>query len=299
MPSKLNNKLKRLYLIVKSLQSKPKTREELINMLSEHALEVAPATFERDKKTLKEDFGIELRYDNHEKTYAIDMPDEEELAMLIQFLQFQQLATSISESLSDRKSSLDFIDFENEYQLQGIEYLDRLFYATKNHQIIKFNHRKFETPHALRYTLKPYLLKQYQSRWYVIGENYKGQIKCYGIDRIEDLDICSETFEPLKNELKQDYRSCIGVSGVQQEKQLVRLKFDISQKEYLEHLPLHHSQTQVEDTETHVTYEYHIIDNFEFRQHILKYGSLVQVVSPVGLAKQIKEELVSAVGLYD
>lgn len=293
-----NKKLKRLYLIVKRLNTKKQTREDIMEMLERNELGIGIATFERDKSTLKYDFGIDLIYDSYEKTYSIAMPDDHELAFFIQFLEYQQLAATIGESLSDRKTASAYIDFENENQLSGIEQLDRLFYATKNHQVIKFKHRKFETPHALSYTLKPYLLKEYQSRWYVIGTNKHDNFRSFGIDRIEELEVTSETFNPKPNTIKQVYRSCVGVSEVMKPRELVKLKFDISQKEYLEHLPLHYSQDNLEETETHVIYEYYVVNNFEFRQQILKYGGLVQVLSPQTLADQIKADLKTALELY-
>lgn len=275
MPSTLNNKLKRLFLIFKRLQSSNQTKQELLEMLDDHGLNIKAATFERDKKTFKDEFGVDLLYNAHDKTYSLEKMNDNEMALIINFFQYHQIANSINESLSDRKSSLDFIDFENEYQLQGIEHLDKLFSATKNQQVIKFKHRRFETDKSLEYTIKPYLVKQYQSRWYIIGENKHQQIRSFGIDRIQTLVVTTETFAKEDYELKEKYKACIGISNIQEERQLIKLQFDYSQQEYMEHLPLHHSQKCIEESKEGVVYEYYLIDNFEFRQHILKYGQLV------------------------
>jgi predicted DNA-binding transcriptional regulator YafY len=63
-------------------------------------------------------------------------------------------------------------------------------------------------------------------------------------------------------------------------------------------LPLHSSQKFISETDKTVTYEYYLVDNFELRQHILKYGSLVKVLEPLSLANQIKKELKIAYEAY-
>jgi predicted DNA-binding transcriptional regulator YafY len=70
------------------------------------------------------------------------------------------------------------------------------------------------------------------------------------------------------------------------------LSFHISQKPYVFSLPLHHSQKEINtNNENSFDIELRIHPNFEFRQQVLKYGSLVKVVEPKWLAEEIKEEL--------
>jgi predicted DNA-binding transcriptional regulator YafY len=79
----------------------------------------------------------------------------------------------------------------------------------------------------------------------------------------------------------------------------IKLSFDISQKPYLISLPLHRSQKQINPVnENSFDIELVIHPNFEFRQHILKYGSLVKVMEPKWLAVEIKEEHIKAFERY-
>jgi len=298
MPTKLNNKLRRLYLYFDKLSRYPATVEQILDMLNGHGIQIGIATFERDKKTIREDLGYEIVYNASDKTYKLEKPDEHLFIQTLQFLQNHELASVIKEGLSDYKSGLQFIDFENDQQLKGIEYLEGLFEATKQHYIIKIEHRKFETSHAKSYTLRPYLLKQYQSRWYVVGETDKHKTKLFGIDRIEKLEITNTTFKPKAIDLKQKFRQLIGVSGIYLKPEYVQLTFANSQYEYLEQLPLHHSQQLVELNENQVIYDYFVVLNFELEQQILKYGGLVKVLKPKSLADKIKKELKKAHSQY-
>lgn len=295
---KINNKLKRLYILVNQLKRKPCTRKELLELFSEHSIDIEVATFERDKKTLKEDFGIALFYNRSSNTYSIEEYDQELASQIIQFLQFHQLSSSLNLSLSQSKSSLNFIDFENEYQLSGVEHLDRLFIATRNHSVIHVKHKKFDSEHAKEFVLNPYLLKQYQSRWYVIGKTQDENTIALGIDRIEYLNLLQTKFTPKTIDLKESLKSCIGISHFENKRDLIEIAFNISQKGYLENLPLHHSQKLIRKDHNTVVYQYYLVINFELRQHILKYGALAQVIKPAILAKQIKSELKKAFSAY-
>ena len=46
----------------------------------------------------------------------------------------------------------------------------------------------------------PYLLKEYQNRWYLIGTTGGADdFKTFGIDRISELDVKKETFKLIPN----------------------------------------------------------------------------------------------------
>ena len=140
------------------------------------------------------------------------------------------------------------------------------------------------------YTLKPYFLKQYQNRWYVIGETEKG-FRTFGIDRIENIIIGTKKFKPKTEEAKDKFSNVIGLNYVDHKMETIKLSFHISQKPYLVSLPLHSSQKEFNPLKD-LTFdiELRIHPNFEFRQQILKHGSLVKVLEPQWLAKEIKEE---------
>ncbi len=155
---------------------------------------------------------------------------------------------------------------------------------------INFNHHSFYHLKEEIYTLKPYFLKQYQNRWYVIGETEKGY-RTFGIDRIENITIGTKKFKPKTEEAKDKFSHVIGLNYVDHKMETIKLAFHISQKPYLISLPLHSSQKEF-NPENDETFDIKLFihPNFEFQQQILKYGSLVKVLEPKWLAIEIKEE---------
>lgn len=79
----------------------------------------------------------------------------------------------------------------------------------------------------------------------------------------------------------------------------IKLSFHISQKPYVVSLPLHHTQKEINpENDAFFDIELLIHPNFEFRQQILKYGSLVKVLEPKWLQDEIKVILKKALMHY-
>ncbi|MGL4364075.1 MAG: WYL domain-containing protein, partial [Bacteroidales bacterium] len=49
---------------------------------------------------------------------------------------------------------------------------------------------------------------------------------------------------------------------------------------YFLDLPLHHSQTLIEQTEDYSIFEYYLQPTYDFRQELLTHGTEVEVLSP-------------------
>ena len=163
---------------------------------------------------------------------------------------------------------------------------------------INFNHHSFYHLKEEIYTLKPYFLKQYQNRWYVIGETEKGY-RTFGIDRIENITIGSKKFKPRTEEAKDKFNNVIGLNYVDHKIEKIQLSFHISQIPYIISLTLHHSQKEINhENDKTFDIELRIHPNFEFRQQVLKYGSLAKVLEPKWLALEIKDDLRKAFESY-
>ena len=297
MSSVYHNKLKRLYLIVNRLKYKAQNKEELLTYLGENELSAESATFERDKKELRVEFGVELIFDPSLKKYRIDLDQSDNISELLHFLELNQLTQSVRQSITDNSNNLQFVDFENKNQLQGVQFIDRILKAIQESKYLEFFHQKFETEKPVKHKVKPLLLKEYQSRWYIVAEHHSG-FKSFGIDRILELHIVEEVFIPEKTTLKDQLANCVGISFFQEQPEYVKLKFDISQQPYLDLLPLHGSQECSKEEETYVTYDYHVVINYEFKQQILKYADQVEVIQPQSLREEIRKSLKRAAGIY-
>jgi len=173
--------------------------QEIKDYLFEHGFEIGDRTIQRDIEQIRFEFGIEIKYDRDKNGYYIDYENSLNIESFFRFLEIVNTAELLTESLHESKDSLKHISFDTGGGLKGIENLKPLLKAIKDNRKISFTHFNFHTEKSRKYALKPYLLKEYQNRWYVVGLiGGFNEFRTFGIDRIENLEIKTETFKPDK-----------------------------------------------------------------------------------------------------
>lgn len=81
-----------------------------------------------------------------------------------------------------------YVDFENIPGMAGSEYLGPLLNAIRQKQVILLTYKAFYSRKSTPHVFHPYLLKEYQNRWYVFGyEEYWDAFRIYGLDRITEI----------------------------------------------------------------------------------------------------------------
>jgi len=274
--------------------------QELKDYLFEHGFEIGDRTLQRDIEQLRFEFGIEITYDRNKNGYYIDYENSLNIESFFRFLEIVNTAELLIESLQESKDSLKHISFDTGYGLKGIENLKPLLKAIKDNRKISFTHFNFHTEKSRKYTLKPYLLKEYQNRWYVVGllGNLK-EFRTFGIDKIENLEVKTETFK-VDNKLNpiEMFEKTIGLVYSQNTSQNVILSFTPTQGKYIKTLPLHTSQKIIIDNDTEFRISITVIPNYELTQLILKHGDTVKVIKPEWLVDEIKSNLKRTIENY-
>ncbi len=282
--------------LVEILKKSPfESMENLIKYISTNREnKISERTFHRIKATLRDDYGIIIKHSRTNNGFYLDEEKSMNIESFLSHMEILATAEQISNNLKENNDSLSFIEFENKAAIETIPNFKTVLGAIQQHVPISFTHNSFyyykETKEQ-EYILKPYYLKQYQNRWYVVGETEKGY-RTFGIDRIENITIGTKKFKPKTEEAKEKFNNVIGLNYMDHKLETIKLSFHISQKMYVESLPLHHSQKEINlDNGKTFDIALRIHPNFEFSQQILKYGSLVKVLEPKWLAEEIKEEL--------
>jgi len=248
-------------------------------------------TIQRYVKTLNEDYGIVITLNKGNTHYYLDEEKSANIESFLSHIEILSTAELIKSSFNETNNALAFVEFENKATISSIPNFKVILEAIHQALPISFGHYSFYHLKEENYTLKPYFLKQYQNRWYVIGETEKGY-RTFGIDRLKDITVGTKKFKQKTEEAIDKFRNVIGLNYVDHKMEKIQLSFHISQKPYIVSLPLHHSQKEINtDNENNFDIELSIHPNFEFRQQVLKYGSLVKIVEPKWLAEEIKEEL--------
>lgn len=293
--------IKRYTLIIEKIGRNQYPSFEIIrDYLYDHGFEISARTIQRDIEQIRFEFGVEIKYDRTRNGYYIDTETGINTDTFLRFLEIVNTAELLTESLRESKDSLHYISFDSHGSLRGIDNLKPLLFAIKNKRRVTFLHENFETGKQKTYSVKPYLLKEYQNRWYLVGiiEGSK-EYRTFGIDRILNLEVLKVTF---KTETKINpvelFENTIGISYSGNELEEVILSFTPLQAKYVLSLPLHQSQEIISKNKNEVQIRLKIIPNFEFIQRILMLGENVKVLHPTWLVNEIKKSLANAIKNY-
>jgi len=274
--------------------------QEIKNYLFEHGFEIGDRTIQRDIEQIRFEFGIEIKYHRNKNGYYIDYENSLNIESFFRFLEIVNTADLLTESLLESKDSLKHISFDLGGGLKGIENLKLLLKAIKDHRKISFTHFNFHTEKSRKFILNPYLLKEYQNRWYVVGIIHGGnELMTFGIERIENLVIEPETFTPDKKlDALEMFNDTIGVVHNANTVQTIVLSFTPTQKYYVITLPLHSSQQVLIDNKNEYRVSLKVVPNYELIQQILKHGETVKVLEPQWLVEEVKGVLSRTLGKY-
>ena len=160
------------------------------------------------------------------------------------------------------------------------------------------------SPPGCREPAVPAALKEFEHRWYLLAMDHQPSagekiMKCFGLDRISNLDIKQKTFPRQHFSAAERYRNSFGIiapDGTPAEE--IILQFDSHQGNYIKSMPLHHSQCVVEDGTDYLTIKLNLVPTYDFVQQLLHFGSRVKVIKPHALRITLQEELQKALNLY-
>lgn len=112
-----------------------------------------------------------------------------------------------------RKASSVILDFEHVPELKGMEYVNRLFNAILYKQPLVITYQTYRDQ-TYKWTIHPYLIKQYNNRWFLFGKNASkgGLISNLALDRIEDIEDAGVPYEEDEGQLQEKFESIIGVT---------------------------------------------------------------------------------------
>lgn len=256
-------------------------------------LKASKRTIERDFEAIRNEFDIEIEYNQSKRGYFINKDKSLPIDSFLRLLELVETAHVFQESLQKSKETLGYIDFEQEGIVSGIGYLKDILQAIRNHQCIRFSHESYQSGKTRKYQLQPYLIKEFQGRWYVVGEvSGMKNIRTFGIDRIVTFEVLTKSFEPKKDlNLKERFRDVVGLTYSVSEIQKVVISVKSSQVPYLKSLPLHISQKFIKETKDEALVEFHLKPNYEFMQRIFMHMDTFRVVEPEWLVNDVKEKI--------
>lgn len=205
----------------------------------------------------------------------------------------------LSDNLED--ASIDqLVIFESGVTTAGSEHLGILFKSIKEKKVVTIEYKSFQAGVSSIRTIHPYLLKQFQNRWYLISfEPKSNQLKTFGLDRLVSVKIENQQFETQPDFSREDFfKYSVGITTGNFKPQKVQIQFSNLSSNYLESKPLHASQTLIKKNNEGVIFEYFIYLTPELTQQILAWGSHAKVIQPKELCNQVKDEINRMLNAY-
>ena len=225
-------KKERLEILDQLLQKGSRTTTQLHEMINRELNErglpkVTLRVIQKDLKTIKERYHAPINYKGRFRYYTDsftlfpeNMSDKERELItevlrtlgqfdgLKDFEWIQQYLIGLD--ADDRKPILSFTSTA---ELKGTKWLPRLFDVISNKQVINVSYRPFGGK-TNEYILHPYLLKEYNGRWYLIGAiDSDSFIINFAIDRIKDFHIMDKiSYRNPDRDINDMFTDLIGVT---------------------------------------------------------------------------------------
>lgn len=302
--------------------------EELRNMLGQEQDDPSRRTIFNDIRNMKNGLlGYEapIAFDRQRRSFYYSDPDfsifkiplsredSEELkhALIILrqfrgFRHFQGIENIIAQLehnvQREEHPERQLIDFDHSADSPGQQWLDELYRHTYNAQVMHITYHPFDFEEPYTHPISPYLLKEYNRRWFLVGYNHqRGRIENMALDRIVQLKTSGLSFHMSPNFNEQTYfRNLIGVTiPADATVQEVRFRVSPQQAPYLITKPLHASQEVLEKNEAGWLFRLQLIPNYELQSKLLSFGERVEVLAPAALRDRIKERVRAMGRWYD
>ena len=183
------------------------------------------------------------------------------------------------------------ISFDYNQKLTGIERMADLFNYIVQGKVLNIKYRSFRSNAEKLFVIHPYYLKEYNSRWFLLGYDQKRKaISNLALDRIISIKVNNNVLYKDNTMIDFDtyFKDIIGVT-IPNDRTIekVVLKFTPERFPYVATKPLHPTQRTINEKEC--TVELSVIPNKELQAAILHYGADVEVLEPESLRQSFQE----------
>lgn len=208
------------------------------------------------------------------------------------------------------------IDYGENFSLKGRHWLPFL-YKSLNKTVLHITYKPFYWKDAFSFILHPYLLKQYNNRWFLFGrmechddnmlkdiipniENIDRNFWNVPIDRIENIEEKKDiTFISKPQNYLNHFKDIIGVTNKMKDP-VEEVHFLVHGKtaKYIFSKPIHGSQHMqwIDDDTLDVRIKVKI--NYELKRTLLSYAADITILSPKTLIEEHKKTLEKALRQY-
>ncbi len=190
-----------------------------------------------------------------------------------------------------------------EYVPSGELYLQPIIDAMKENRVINITYKSYWEDCQNNYDVQPLCLKLFRQRWYVVVHGNDGE-DAYtwicALDRILSLQKTDKTFAMPKDwDVQAYFDGFIGVIRDEDyDKEIVKIKMNAKQANYLRDLKIHRSQQEAERNDEYSIFSYCLRPTFDFQQELLWNADKVEVLEPKWLRDEMADRIKKMLDLY-
>jgi len=265
-----------------------------INELKESNL--PERTFHNHIDSIYDTFGLEIKCDRSLGYYISNSDDLDGDGIRKWLMQSLSLNNLLNESAEMRGSIL----FENVPSSE--KYLSAIIEAIRDRRGLSVTYQGFNKEYPSTFEAFPYCLKQFRQRWYMVALTPASDSPwIYGLDRIQELERTDTTYQIPKDFSAEEYfrylyGACVDDPSYAEK---IEVKVDRSQVNYFKSLPLHHSQSIMEETDDYTIFSYFLVPSYDFTQELLSKMNSIEVVGPEWYREEIKDTLQKTLNRYE
>ena len=254
-------------------------------------------TFNNHREAVEEVFGIRIECNRSTNRYFVEYGDDisdsnAENAWLINTFTVNNILSLGKERLSGRVSVEDIPS--------GHKHLTSIMEAMTEGYEVRIAYQKYTSSQADTYTLRPYAVKEFAKRWYIVAYcREREALRVYGLDRIQSLEITDCRFEMEHGfDVDELFATSFGIYLPEGPGQTITFRTSATEAKYLRDLPIHSSQEEISSDGESVTFSIFVCPNQNLIMEFCKYGSRIEVLSPASVRSEVASELAKAAALY-
>ena len=254
-------------------------------------------TFNNHREAVEEVFGIRIGCNRSTNRYFVEYGDDisdsnAETAWLINTFTVNNMLSLGKERLSGRVSVEDIPS--------GHKHLTSIMEAMTEGYEVRIAYQKYTSSQADTYTLRPYAVKEFAKRWYIVAYcREREALRVYGLDRIQSLEITDCRFEMEHGfDVDELFATSFGIYLPEGPGQTITFRTSATEAKYLRDLPIHSSQEEISSDGDSVTFSIFVCPNQNLIMEFCKYGSRIEVLSPASVRSEVASELAKAAALY-
>ena len=316
----INNRFERYRVIDELLSRSIKEYPNMDKIIAacQLKLKVKPAkeTIQKDLARMKEEFKAPIYFnrlqDGYEYTisgYSIDstslsLADYQAIDEALQLLRsvggtrvsekfnhaLDKLTSTKIESILDR-GVRSVLQTMNPPSPKGFENFDLFYIACKNMIPVSILHFSFSNRTHTHFLVHPFLIKEFDNRWYVIGysESHRS-VRTFGLDSISEPFLIKKRYIYTPDQIKDQYvNDMYGVIPLA-EAQLTKIEISVDETgtHYFQSYKLHNTQDIDKHEDGKSTITFNLIPTVELARYFNIYSRQIVVKKPLSLVNHIK-----------